>query len=546
MSETNLIIEKQADGGKKGKTVKTSQTFQTKTAVILSLATVTLLLFVTVTVHTHAYLTNNDYKISSAHALHSDRSLEDGDDGNDGEFSDQTCDDIFELTDAGSNDRCTFAKTCNGGAGLFASFVFCSALNLDTTVWVSILFPFLSLWLIVLFRMLGSTADEFFSPSLEMFSLKIGLPPRFAGVTLLAFGSGVADVSATISAIVQNPAEGYHMSMGALTGAGMFLGSVVSGIVIVTADGIKCRGALVRDVSMFLLTLWVVYYFFEQGEIGPTAVRTFFGMYMTFVVVVFIADVYHRAVVLPRLREKERARQERESLSQRQSMDSEVGENQRPPVQTTQSEDTQVAGVGGTTSHVATTLELPPATHTEGNIVGLNNFDESPTLERPTLQVPSPPKRSIFRKGIDSIMVLFSNYEDSEGRDNTQDVGWGSSWAVNANQADTPVVLHGKDGILTKRSTFSEEVEDEPSGWDPTASYRRLLDGVDNICTADGISAGGLTLGWSDAFSRNKRDVVTHFSEYWRDIFDDEDNNIFDKIFLVLEFPFTVMRKVRI
>ena len=119
---------------------------------------------------------------------------------------------------------------------------------------------------------------------------------------------------------------------------------------------------------------------------------------------------------------------------------------------------------------------------------------------------------------------------------------------MNANQADTPVVLHGKDGILTKRSTMSEESEEganhQPAGWDPNTSYHRLLDGVDTMCAADGIPAGGLTVGWSEAFSRNKRDVETHFSEYWRDIFEEEENNVFDKIFLVLEFPFTVLRKV--
>jgi len=546
ITEKQIILEKQA-GQQKERRFKTSQTFQTKTAFILSLATLALVLFVTVSVHTHGYLTNDDYTISSAYEFHSDRRLEDGDDGDDGEYSDQTCDDIFELTEAGSDDRCSFAQSCNGGQGLFASFIFCSKFNISTTVWVSILSPFLSIWLIILFRMLGSTAEEFFSPSLEMFSLKMGLPPRFAGVTLLAFGSGAADVSATISAIVQNPAEGYQMSMGALTGAGMFVGTVVSGIVIVIADGVKCRGALVRDLFMFVLTLLVVYYFFEQGEIGPTAVSTFFSMYITFVVVVLIADVYHRAVVLPRLREKDRVRQEQERLDQRQSMDSEVGDNQ---VQSAYSEDTQVAATQGPST--TTNLELPPATATQGNTPGLVTFDENPTsvaFERPPLQIQSPPQRSILRKGIDSIMVLFSNYEDAEGRDNTQDAGWGSSWAVNANQADTPVVLHGKDGILTKRSTISEGTEEganQPAGWDPNASYQRLLDGVDTMCTADGLTAGGLAVGWSEAFSRNKRDVETHFSEYWRDIFEEEENNIFDKIFLVLEFPFTVLRKLTV
>ena len=37
------------------------------------------------------------------------------------------------------------------------------------------------LWLLLLFRVLGSTAENFFSPILTQLSQEIGLPPRFAG-----------------------------------------------------------------------------------------------------------------------------------------------------------------------------------------------------------------------------------------------------------------------------------------------------------------------------------------------------------------------------
>ena len=37
------------------------------------------------------------------------------------------------------------------------------------------------LWLLLLFRVLGSTAENFFSPILTQLSQEMGLPPRFAG-----------------------------------------------------------------------------------------------------------------------------------------------------------------------------------------------------------------------------------------------------------------------------------------------------------------------------------------------------------------------------
>ena len=41
--------------------------------------------------------------------------------------------------------------------------------------------PIILLYLYLLFRLLATTADSYFSPALETFSFELGLPPRFAG-----------------------------------------------------------------------------------------------------------------------------------------------------------------------------------------------------------------------------------------------------------------------------------------------------------------------------------------------------------------------------
>lgn len=86
------------------------------------------------------------------------------DNNNGDDWSDYACDGIFLATDPNTADRCSYARTCNGGEGLFASFVFCNNGVLSTTAWCVVLSPFLLLWLVTLFRMLGSTAEDFFSP----------------------------------------------------------------------------------------------------------------------------------------------------------------------------------------------------------------------------------------------------------------------------------------------------------------------------------------------------------------------------------------------
>jgi Sodium/calcium exchanger protein len=60
-------------------------------------------------------------------------------------------------------------------------------------------------------------------PTITQQHLQLGLPPRFAGVSLLALGNGAADVSATVSAITSDPKIGYKLSLGALTGAAMLI-----------------------------------------------------------------------------------------------------------------------------------------------------------------------------------------------------------------------------------------------------------------------------------------------------------------------------------
>ena len=102
-----------------------------------------------------------------------------------------------------------------------------------------------ALLLVLLFRMLSSTAEDFFSPLLTQLSQELGLPPRFAGgaslcslhaavscadipaspqlignglcaVTFLALGNGAPDLSASIAAV---RAGSYHLALGSLLGA---------------------------------------------------------------------------------------------------------------------------------------------------------------------------------------------------------------------------------------------------------------------------------------------------------------------------------------
>merc|ERR1712038_536924 len=484
---------------------------------------------------------------------------------------------------------------------------------MGTTAWCATLSPILIIWLVVLFRMLGTTAEDFFSPSLEFFSVKMGLPPRFAGVTLLALGNGAADVSATINAIVQNPQEGYQMSLGALTGAGMFVGTVVAGIVIVIADGVKCRGALVRDVFMFVITLGVVYsYFVKDGAtIGMAEVNTFLWMYFGFVLIVLIADVYHRAVVLPRLR-KVRMMEEEEAAAavavaaqedgaSEDIVEKDGGDGEKDGEE--ESTHTDNLTVGSSKSNdtnrkvsfapnedigdveLATNASNSNSGTQQSSLVATDSPNEdneqsSPTeafaihpddedvdalegkekkskkfkLKRPGFLKKKKGKISKVQQGVDTIMMALSNYGPEEGNPNTTQSfkGWSEGLEVTSDSADKPVKLHGVNGILSKTTSSSdrhldevtEEEAEQLSG--PQASYRMLLENVDNMCTIDGSSSSGMNTSWGLSLATSWHELTEHFADYFSDIFTNEENSAFDKFFLVVELPFSFFRKLSV
>ena len=119
------------------------------------------------------------------------------------------------------------------------------ASSISTTLLAILLFASLLLYLLLLFRLLATTADNYFSPALETFSFELGLPPRFAGATLLALGNGSPDLGSTVNAILlwnekeaddfAAATQGWTMSLGDLIGGGMFVGTIVCGLPSINA-----------------------------------------------------------------------------------------------------------------------------------------------------------------------------------------------------------------------------------------------------------------------------------------------------------------------
>lgn len=165
-----------------------------------------------------------------------------------------SCDDLPSLPP--TVDRCLYVREHCDAEGLipFLKLYYCHLNASGWPFWALTLFG-AAILLVVLFRVIGRTADEFFSKILSQISQDMGLPPRLGGVTLLALGNGAPDLSSSIAAVRSG---NYLMALGALTGSTMFVGCVVAGKIITEHGGVKSRAAQIRDVLMQLVAVGFV------------------------------------------------------------------------------------------------------------------------------------------------------------------------------------------------------------------------------------------------------------------------------------------------
>lgn len=122
----------------------------------------------------------------------------------------------------------------------------------------------------------------------------MGLPPRLAGVTLLALGNGASDLSSSIAAVRTGETR---LALGALTGAGMFVGFVVGGRIVTISGGVKARGAQIRDILFQSLAVAAVFVMILGGSVGYGGVGFLLSLYAAYVLIVAIADFTKKAGV---------------------------------------------------------------------------------------------------------------------------------------------------------------------------------------------------------------------------------------------------------
>ncbi|XP_043250227.1 mitochondrial sodium/calcium exchanger protein-like [Colletes gigas] len=144
------------------------------------------------------------------------------------------------------------------------------------------------LWLLYLFLILGTTADNFFCPSLAVIANVMRLSENIAGVTILAFGNGAPDI---FTSIVSGSEEGIIMFT-ELIGAGVFVTAIIAGSIAVAKPFRANLKFLMRDACFYILSVCWISYVVRDETIHLWEACSFVLCYALFIAVVVIMQTY--------------------------------------------------------------------------------------------------------------------------------------------------------------------------------------------------------------------------------------------------------------
>lgn len=181
--------------------------------------------------------------------------------------------------------RCTFVTTnCDSSFINFLGLHYC---QFEERLWLTI--PTYFFVIIFSFYVIGTTSDKYLSGCLTKLSSKLNLSQNLTGLTFLAFANGAPDVISSI--VAGDDMDGLPMSIGALLGSGVFLTTVVLGIVIfIGKDILLQRMQIMRDLTIFILTVIFLSVLLVLKKIHLWQSILLFSFYFILVISAYIID----------------------------------------------------------------------------------------------------------------------------------------------------------------------------------------------------------------------------------------------------------------
>ncbi|XP_013618810.1 PREDICTED: cation/calcium exchanger 1-like [Brassica oleracea var. oleracea] len=142
----------------------------------------------------------------------------------------------------------------------------------------------LSLWLFVLFYLLGDTAASYFCPSLDKLSKVLKLSPTMAGVTLLSLGNGAPDLFSSVVSFTKS--NNGDFGLNSVLGGVFFVSSFVVGticLLIGSRDVSIDKYSFIRDVAFLLVALCCLGLIVFIGRITIWVALCYLSIYILYV-----------------------------------------------------------------------------------------------------------------------------------------------------------------------------------------------------------------------------------------------------------------------
>lgn len=114
------------------------------------------------------------------------------------------------------------------------------------------------------------------------------LSQNVAGVTFLAFGNGAPDVFSAIAAISNAKDGDAGLAFGALFGAGVFVSTVVAGLICIVRPFQSVQRPLLRDLIFFIVAGFWAFVIVWDGKISLWETIGFLSLYVIYILVVVL------------------------------------------------------------------------------------------------------------------------------------------------------------------------------------------------------------------------------------------------------------------
>jgi sodium/potassium/calcium exchanger 6 len=199
-------------------------------------------------------------------------------------------DDCNDVRSVPESEQCQYVyDNCGAITGIFnyMALRYCKMPHAPAFVYILLIS-----WLLLLFVILGDTADTYFTAALERITEALELTPNVAGVTFLALGNGAPDISSIVAAVVVSGAS--DIGIGEPIGSGCFITTVIMGVVAFVSDVRVTRRPFLRDVLCYLGAVIFAFFIALDGKINLVESIAFLIYYFVYVFVVVLGRMIYQ------------------------------------------------------------------------------------------------------------------------------------------------------------------------------------------------------------------------------------------------------------